>query len=65
VSLQVLTAASMKMTAFWDTALCNVVDVDRRFTASIIIALMIRALHTTETSIYFDESTRLCIPEGC
>jgi hypothetical protein len=28
---QVLTATSMKMTSFWDTAPCSLVDVDRRF----------------------------------
>jgi hypothetical protein len=31
VRLQVLTAASMKMTAFWDIARCSLVKVDRRF----------------------------------
>jgi hypothetical protein len=31
VRSQVLTAASMKMTAFWDIALCSLVEVDRRF----------------------------------
>jgi hypothetical protein len=28
---QVLTAASMKMTAFWDIVPCSLVEVDRRF----------------------------------
>jgi hypothetical protein len=31
VRVQFLTAASMKMTAFWDTVLCSLVEVDRRF----------------------------------
>jgi hypothetical protein len=31
VIYQVLTAASTKMTAFWDTAACGLVEVDRRF----------------------------------
>jgi hypothetical protein len=28
---KVLTAASMKMTAFWDIAPCSLIEVDRRF----------------------------------
>jgi hypothetical protein len=31
VRFQVLTAASMKMTVFWDVAPCSMVDTDRRF----------------------------------
>jgi hypothetical protein len=31
VRFQVLTAASMKMTVFWDVAQCSVVEIDRRF----------------------------------
>jgi hypothetical protein len=31
VRLQVLTASSMKITAFWDVAPCSLVRVDRRF----------------------------------
>jgi hypothetical protein len=31
VRFQVLTAASTKMTAFWDIAPCSLVEVDRRF----------------------------------
>jgi hypothetical protein len=31
VRFQVLTAASMKMTVFWDVAPCSLVDVYRRF----------------------------------
>jgi hypothetical protein len=31
VRFQVLTAASLKMTAFWDVAPCSVVEVGRRF----------------------------------
>jgi hypothetical protein len=59
VRFQVLTAASMKMTAFWDTALCILVDVSEAFTASIIrvlnliITLMTEAVSTSETSVNF------------
>jgi hypothetical protein len=31
VRFQVLTAAAVKMTAFWDIALCSLVEVDRCF----------------------------------
>jgi hypothetical protein len=34
VRLQVLTAASMKMTAFWDTPPCSLVEVDRHFSGA-------------------------------
>jgi hypothetical protein len=58
VRFQVLTAASMKMRAGWDIAPCSLVGVDRRF----------RGLYCPhngdETSIYFNETTRHCIPEG-
>jgi hypothetical protein len=31
VRFQFLRAASMKMTALWDIALCSLIEVDRRF----------------------------------
>jgi hypothetical protein len=31
--LQAITAASMKMTAFWDLDPCNLVEIDQRFRA--------------------------------
>jgi hypothetical protein len=34
VRFQVLTAASMKMTAFWDITPCSVVELDGRFRSS-------------------------------
>jgi hypothetical protein len=54
---QVLTAASMKMIAFWGTAPCSLVAVDRR------LALMMEAVHTSETSDYY-EAKRCNILEG-
>jgi hypothetical protein len=41
---QVLTAASMKMAAFWDLALCSLVEVHRRFRGAccLIIRMMMR-----------------------
>jgi hypothetical protein len=44
---QVITAASVKMTAFWD------------------ISLIMEAVRTSETSVYFNETTWRYIPEGC
>jgi hypothetical protein len=49
----------MKMTAFWDVAPCSLVEVDRRF------VLMMETVCTSETSVYFYETTRLNIPESC
>jgi hypothetical protein len=46
VKFQVLMAASMKMTIFWDVEQCNLVEVYRRFRA---IALMMEAASTSET----------------
>jgi hypothetical protein len=46
-------------------------DVSEVHTASIIrargfsIALMMEAVHTSETSVYFKETRRRCIPEIC
>jgi hypothetical protein len=47
----------MKMTVFWDVALCTPV-VYRRF-----IALMMEAASTSETSVNFSQTTRGNIPE--
>jgi hypothetical protein len=40
----------MKMTAFWDVALCFLVEVRA-------IAVMMKAVHTSETSGYLHETT--------
>jgi hypothetical protein len=55
VKLQVLTAASMKIRAFWDVALCSLVeytDVSEVCTVSIMTALMMEAVHTSDTVQY-------------
>jgi hypothetical protein len=76
-------AASMKMTVFWDIALCNLIKVDRRFKGAychhhqsnkkavywffacgFLITLMMDAASTSETSIYFNETTYHYIPEA-
>jgi hypothetical protein len=48
----------LKMTAFWDTAPCNLVDVDRRFRGT--FCLHHRPddeVRTSGTSVYFSEAT--------
>jgi hypothetical protein len=55
---QVLKAMSIKMTAFWDVVSYSLVAVDRRF-----IALMMDAVRTSETSVYYNETTRRYIPQ--
>jgi hypothetical protein len=34
VRFQIFTAASMKMTTFWDIAPCSLVEIDRRFSGA-------------------------------
>jgi hypothetical protein len=48
----------MNMTAFWDMVPCCLVKVERRF------ALFMEAVRTSETSVYFNDTTRREIPEG-
>jgi hypothetical protein len=49
----------VKMIVFWDIAPCSLVQVDRRFRGAY-------CLHPQgdETSVYFNKTTRRCIPEG-
>jgi hypothetical protein len=51
------------MTVFWDVAPCNVVQIDRRFRDAycLLIALMMEAVSTSETSVSFYQTTP--IPE--
>jgi hypothetical protein len=60
--IQVLTAVGMKMRAFWDIAPCNLDDSEVR-TAS-IIAVMMAAVRTFETSVYYNETTQRNIAGG-
>jgi hypothetical protein len=74
MSSEVLPAVKIwiaKITGFWDTAPCSLVETDRRFsevrTASITTAmksLMMGPIRTSETSVYYNETTRPHIPEG-
>jgi hypothetical protein len=55
----------MKTTVFWDAAPCSLVGVYRRFRGNYhqgIIALMMEAESTSETSVNFFQTTRRNIP---
>jgi hypothetical protein len=65
MTFQILTAVSMKMTAFWDIAPCSV-EIDRRLevrTASIIGA-MTEAVCISEKLVNFNRTIRRYIPLG-
>jgi hypothetical protein len=57
------------MTAFWEIALCNHVEVDRPFRDAYCLhhhgTLIMEAVNTSETSVYFNETTRCYILESC
>jgi hypothetical protein len=60
-----------KMRALWEKAPCSLVEVDRRFRGTYWICLQGNAFYRpydgviiSETSIYFNETTRRYIPEG-
>jgi hypothetical protein len=56
VRFQVLKAASMKTTVFWDVAPCSLEENDRRFR-------MTEAVSISKTPVNFYETTRRNIPE--
>jgi hypothetical protein len=47
----------MKMTVFWDVALCSSADIVS------LVSLMMEAVSTSETSVNFTQTTRRNIPE--
>jgi hypothetical protein len=53
VTFQVLTVVSMNVAFFWDTVLCSLgeVDISEMLTASIIKAVMLMAVSTSEISV--------------
>jgi hypothetical protein len=57
----------MKLRVFWDIAPCSHVEVDRRFRGAYCLhhqwALMMETVHTSETSVNFNASTKRYIPE--
>jgi hypothetical protein len=62
IIVQFLTAVSMKMIAFLAIAPCCLVEAHRRFRGE-YCALLIEAVCVSETSVYFNEITRCCMPE--
>jgi hypothetical protein len=65
---QVLTAANMKMAVFWVATQCSLVEFYQRFRGpccheSWVIALMMVAASTSETSVNFYQTTRRNNPE--
>jgi hypothetical protein len=60
VRFQVLTASSMKFRVLWDILPCSQIDVDRRFR---LIALIMEAARTSETSVDIDLTTRQYISQ--
>jgi hypothetical protein len=66
VRLQVLTAASVKIKAFWDIAPCSLFKVDRRFRCTYCLhhqGVMVEAVRTSEMSVYSNKTKRRYIPE--
>jgi hypothetical protein len=53
----------MKMAVFWVEAPCSLVEVSEVLAASIIIALMMEAVRTSETLVNFYQTTRCNNPE--
>jgi hypothetical protein len=74
-SCNIETRQRMKIRAFWDIAPCSLVGVDWRFRCVYclhhqgndnwsFITLMMKAIFTSETSVYSNETTRRYIPES-
>jgi hypothetical protein len=61
VRFQVLTAASMNLRVFSDVAPCSHVEYDQGDES--FIALVMEAVHNSETSINFNVTTQRYIPE--
>jgi hypothetical protein len=57
-----------KMIHFWDTAPCSLVEVDLRCASCLHHQggeSMVQVVRTSETSVYFNETARCCVPEAC
>jgi hypothetical protein len=65
VTFQVLKAARMDMTVFWEVAPCRLVEVYRRFSGAYYraITLIMEAVSTSETTENFYETVRRNNPE--
>jgi hypothetical protein len=58
VRFQVLMAANLKISTFWSVALCSLVKIDHAYRPDD------EGNSTSETSVYFCETTRRSIPEN-
>jgi hypothetical protein len=57
-------ATNIKMAVFWGFEPCSLVYIDRRFRgAYCLVALMMEAVNTSETSVSIYQTTRRNIPE--
>jgi hypothetical protein len=67
MKLQILTAASVRMTDFYDSTLCSVVENDRRLTGSHCTHQQSfdEEVSTSESSANFYDTQRRRIPEDC
>jgi hypothetical protein len=58
----------MKLTVFWDVALCSLVETNQHFRGEVLtattITLMMETVSTSETSVSFYKTTWCNIPEG-
>jgi hypothetical protein len=57
----------MKTTVFWDVAPCSLLEVVQSCILPLLsglIALLIEVVRTSETSVYYHETTRRYIPEN-
>jgi hypothetical protein len=64
VRFQVLTAASLKMTVFWDVESCKLIETDRRFRGVYcLISVTMEAINASEMSANFYKTIRRNISE--
>jgi hypothetical protein len=66
--MEAVRTSIVKMREFWDTALCSIVGVDRRFQGAYylhnqVITLMVEEVRTSETSVYPNETTQRYISD--
>jgi hypothetical protein len=50
-TFQVLTAASMNMTVFWDVVPCSLVEIDRRFRGAYCIQILIALMMEVKSKL--------------
>jgi hypothetical protein len=53
-----------KINVVWVVETCSLVEIDRRFRGASASIVLMAAVRTSETSVYFKETTRRYIPES-